>query len=223
MEKQPEIKNFMTDKMLGNIVNELNELLKAVNLEIDKKYRPATENDKKDRQNTDIGNYLPTEHMTLFIVWNRKVQSTDENGIKFEETEKYRVGQIILDQFYTHVRLNLPENYQSGISLFSFKLSNDMIYKRLQTLVPRALLYHMHKEYGEEYLKELSRYIKVLTELKNEGKSPVWYDERVFMNARMGQLMDDINDTKDLYPQTLFDLEKALLLITHRSLEHHIL
>lgn len=218
MENQPPIKNFITKQFLKNFVDDLNNYFRPVNLEIDKKYRPATESETKNNQNLEMGNYFPYKSMTLFIVWNRKTQTLNESG---QQIEKYRIGQIAMDQFYAKISLNLPEIYVEGISQFYPQMANEDIVKKVKSFVSKTLLFHMVQENGEEYLNEISRYMHVLSKLNLESKNRFKYEGRLHMNARLGQLMEDIERAKDFGSKTMLDLDKSLKLLDHITLENH--
>ncbi len=221
MEKQPQIKNFITKQFLKNFVDDLNNYFRPVNLEIDNKYRPATESETKNNQNIDMGNYFPYESMTLFIVWNRKTQTLNESGQQIEKTERYRIGQIAMDQIYAKTNLNLPEIYIEGISQFYSKMTNEDIVKKVKSFVSKTLLFHMVQEHGEEYLNEISRYMHVLSKLNMKNRERFKYEGRLHMNARLGQLMEDIERAKDFGSKTMLDLDKSLKLLDYINLENH--
>lgn len=218
MENQPPIKNFITKQFLKNFVYDLNNYFRPINLEIDIKYRPATESETKNNQNLEMGNYFPYKSMTLFIVWNRKTQTLNESG---QQIEKYRIGQIAMDQFYAKTSLNLPEIYVEGISQFYPQMTNEDIVKKVKSFVSKTLLFHMVQENGEEYLNEISRYMHVLSKLNMESKNRFKYEGRLHMNARLGQLMEDIQRAKDFGSKTMLDLDKSLKLLDHITLENH--
>ena len=79
----------------------------------------------------------------------------------------------------------------------------------------------MVQEHGEEYLNEISRYMHVLSKLNMKNRERFKYEGRLHMNARLGQLMEDIERAKDFGSKTMLDLDKSLKLLDYINLENH--
>lgn len=194
------MKKLITQKILSNIINELNKSMNPIDLCVENSFEHHND---IDRENIPLGNYFPADTYTLPIYWTQHY--IDEN--KNKQIYKHKVGLIIFDQFYSILRLNLPEEYDSNIDFVGRHLTNDMVVEKFEEFVPRTLVYYMYKEYGGQYLTEMLKYLSVLYNLNDLGITPPHFTERAFMLDWLEHVIKQIVQTKQFNPQSLHEVE----------------
>lgn len=202
------IKDFMSKEMVLSIVGDFNNYLSGLKLKCDKAINIHIDPDNEDAAK---GHYYPKKHYSVKLFWCKKTKLASKIDQKAVQEENIPVGTFVFDQFYSHIRINLPEEYdvseQLGAGLFYHELTRELIEKAITNYSKMLIPFHLFKTHEEDYLFEIYNYIKVLNTLKQFGESPSNFEARSEIALEvMGNIFANYHLIRDEKPKTLVEM-----------------
>ncbi len=203
MEKQPQIKNFMTEEIFNKIIKEINVHFNTLNLKLNKIF---TYQDIS-RENVETGNYFPKLNYEIKVNYFTKyeqnpyksAQQNELNDIDSDTEETY-AGVLRMDQFFGFINLNSDSTKKLKETFYNHGYSDmdtKKLFDGLNNFINLTILFHMYQKFGNEFLDEFMRCQNVLENLHREGNEPARYNERKVLSFFMGQIVASIVKAKE--------------------------